>query len=241
MAFKGLKGLHGIAAQSVGQGRNKLRRMAPAKPMRRAERRVHLLSVARVIILAEGIRGLTMASLAERAGVSKPVVYDHFDNREMVAIALLDEHFEEAATFVTNRIGDAKTIYEYMEIAIDSLFELQSRDNFRIRNITNGFSSSSDVNEVYLQQQKRTHEVFWGLVRQQMVAESASEVAAYVLMTMVGNTVSEFVGRNNPDDRETLKRMVNGAVRSMLPEQGPIPSTPADVLEAAAKDRQLIP
>lgn len=54
---------------------------APARrPARlpRAERRGQLLEVARVVFAAHGYAGTSMDEIAERADVSKPVVYQHF-------------------------------------------------------------------------------------------------------------------------------------------------------------------
>ncbi|WP_220347855.1 TetR/AcrR family transcriptional regulator [Alkalilimnicola ehrlichii] len=56
--------------------------------MNRGERRAQLLDVAQLIIQEEGTDGLTLGYLAERAGVSKPIAYDHFGSRAGLLIAL---------------------------------------------------------------------------------------------------------------------------------------------------------
>jgi AcrR family transcriptional regulator len=53
-----------------------------------AERRRQLLEVARRIVREEGADGLTLGHLAVKAGVSKPVVYDHFPTRSKLLIEL---------------------------------------------------------------------------------------------------------------------------------------------------------
>lgn len=57
-------------------------------------RRAQLLGVAREIIKDEGTDALTLARLAERAGVSKPIAYDHFGTRAGLLAALF-RTFEE--------------------------------------------------------------------------------------------------------------------------------------------------
>lgn len=57
-------------------------------------RRAQLLDVAYEIITEEGTDVLTLARLAERAGVSKPVAYDHFSTRAGLLVALF-RHFDE--------------------------------------------------------------------------------------------------------------------------------------------------
>ncbi len=53
-----------------------------------AERRRQLLETARTIICEEGADRLTLGYLAHRAGVSKPVAYDHFGTRSGLLIEL---------------------------------------------------------------------------------------------------------------------------------------------------------
>ncbi len=54
----------------------------------RAQRRQQLLDFGRLMVREEGVDQLTLGKLAERAGVSKPVVYDHFPTRSALLIAL---------------------------------------------------------------------------------------------------------------------------------------------------------
>ncbi len=66
----------------------------------RADRRSQLLDVARSLIEEEGADALTLASVAEKAGVSKPMAYDHFETRTGLLLALLedaDRHYEGVA------------------------------------------------------------------------------------------------------------------------------------------------
>ncbi len=44
--------------------------------------------MARTIVREEGADRLTLGHLAERAGLSKPVIYDHFETRSVLLIAL---------------------------------------------------------------------------------------------------------------------------------------------------------
>ncbi|MDQ0314594.1 TetR/AcrR family transcriptional regulator [Amorphus orientalis] len=54
----------------------------------KAERRHQLLDTALAIVREEGTDRLSLGHLAERAGVSKPVAYDHFGDRSGLLIAL---------------------------------------------------------------------------------------------------------------------------------------------------------
>lgn len=56
-----------------------------------AHRRAQLVAVARDVIATEGTDALTLGHLAERAGVSKPVVYDHFSSRSALLLSLYED------------------------------------------------------------------------------------------------------------------------------------------------------
>jgi AcrR family transcriptional regulator len=59
-----------------------------ARRLSQAQRRHQLLETALVIIREEGADRLTLGHLAARAGISKPVAYDHFGTRSGLLIAL---------------------------------------------------------------------------------------------------------------------------------------------------------
>ena len=56
--------------------------------MPKAARRAQLLETARRIVRESGTDALSLGSLAERAGVSKPITYTHFETRSGLMIAL---------------------------------------------------------------------------------------------------------------------------------------------------------
>ncbi|MGK3959576.1 TetR/AcrR family transcriptional regulator [Sorangium sp. So ce118] len=58
------------------------------KRLPKAERREQLLETAERIVREEGTEALTLGHLAERAGVSKPIAYQHFETRSGLLIAL---------------------------------------------------------------------------------------------------------------------------------------------------------
>lgn len=63
--------------------------------MPRRERRAQLLHAARQVFVAEGYHAAAMDDIAEQAGVSKPVLYQHFPGKLELYLALLDEQADE--------------------------------------------------------------------------------------------------------------------------------------------------
>lgn len=63
----------------------------PRRRMSREERQRQLLDVAWRLVRDEGTEALTLGHLAEQAGVTKPVVYDHFSTRSGLLAALYQD------------------------------------------------------------------------------------------------------------------------------------------------------
>ena len=83
---------------------------ATARRLPREARRRQLLEAALGIVRAEGADKLTLGYLAERAGVSKPVVYDHFATRSLLLIELyrMIDH-DRVAAFQASMAGGGRT------------------------------------------------------------------------------------------------------------------------------------
>ena len=66
------------------------------RPVRlpRSARRKQLLAAAQEVFVAQGYHAAAMDDIAERAGVSKPVLYQHFPGKLELYLALLDTHAE---------------------------------------------------------------------------------------------------------------------------------------------------
>jgi AcrR family transcriptional regulator len=69
----------------------------------RQARRRQLLGAAQEVFVAQGYHAAAMDDIAERAGVSKPVLYQHFPGKLELYLALLEEH----ATALVERVRDA--------------------------------------------------------------------------------------------------------------------------------------
>jgi AcrR family transcriptional regulator len=58
--------------------------------MRGPERKAQLLAVARRVFGRKGFHGVSMDDVAKEAGVTKPILYDHFSSKEALYLSLLD-------------------------------------------------------------------------------------------------------------------------------------------------------
>jgi AcrR family transcriptional regulator len=68
--------------------------------MAKDERRRQLLDTALAIVRDEGTDALTLARLAERAGVTKPIAYEHFGTRAGLLVALFRDYDDRTTVAV---------------------------------------------------------------------------------------------------------------------------------------------
>lgn len=61
----------------------------------RSARRKQLREAAQEVFIAQGYHAAAMDDIAERAGVSKPVLYQHFPGKLDLYLALLDKHCDD--------------------------------------------------------------------------------------------------------------------------------------------------
>lgn len=76
------------------------------KKLPRADRRAQLLDVAHTIVREQGTDALTLGALAEHAGVSKPITYNHFETRAGLMIALYQEIMDRQVRALAAAIED---------------------------------------------------------------------------------------------------------------------------------------
>lgn len=75
--------------------------------MSKCERRDQLLQLAAEIVVTDGAERLTLQTLADRAGVSKPITYNHFCDRKGLLVQLYRCYDEELVAEI-QAIPDSK-------------------------------------------------------------------------------------------------------------------------------------
>ena len=71
----------------------------------RTERRAQLLEAALAVFVENGYHQAAMDDIAARAGVSKPVLYQHFPGKLELYLALIDRHASELVQLVRDALA----------------------------------------------------------------------------------------------------------------------------------------
>ncbi|MDT2022110.1 TetR/AcrR family transcriptional regulator [Methylocella sp. CPCC 101449] len=88
------------------------KRSAPPSPRRRLardDRHHQLLEVSWRLIRTEGTDALTLGRLAEQAGVTKPLVYDHFGTRDGLLVALYQDYDVRQTAVMDSALAASKS------------------------------------------------------------------------------------------------------------------------------------
>lgn len=102
--------------------------------MTAAQRREQLLEIARELFAEKGFEGTSVEEIAARAGVSKPVVYEHFGGKEGMYAVVVDREVQALTTALTVALeegGHPKAIVERTALALLTYIE-ENEDGFRV-------------------------------------------------------------------------------------------------------------
>ncbi|HEY9391338.1 MAG TPA: TetR/AcrR family transcriptional regulator [Mycobacteriales bacterium] len=97
------------------------------------ERRQQLLDVSRARFAERGFDGTSIEEIAARAGVSKPVVYEHFGGKEGLYAVVVDREISRLLERVTSALtgGHPRELLEQAAMALLSYVDDET-DGFRI-------------------------------------------------------------------------------------------------------------
>lgn len=91
--------------------------------MTATQRREQLIVVGRDIFAASGVQGATVEEIAAQAGVTKPVVYEHFGGKEGLYAVVVDRAIQSLIAAITDAIADPADIRTLVERAMLAMLE----------------------------------------------------------------------------------------------------------------------
>jgi len=89
----------------------------------RSARRKQLMAAAQEVFVANGYHAAAMDDIADRAGVSKPVLYQHFPGKLELYLALLDLHTTELVGAVRSAMAATTDNAERVHNAVSAYFD----------------------------------------------------------------------------------------------------------------------
>jgi AcrR family transcriptional regulator len=98
-----------------------------------AQRRAQLLDVGRALFAERGYEGTSVEEIASRAGVSKPVVYEHFGGKEGLYAVVVDREVQRLIASFTSALSaqSPELLLQQATLALLTYVEDEA-DGFRI-------------------------------------------------------------------------------------------------------------
>ncbi|NLT54237.1 MAG: TetR/AcrR family transcriptional regulator [Actinomycetales bacterium] len=184
---------------------------SPARSRRlpRDARRAQLLRAAGEVFVARGYHAAGMDEIADRAGVSKPVLYQHFPGKLDLYLALLDQHTAELLEAVRTALSSTTDNKQRVAATISAYFRFVDREDEPFRLVfESDLTNESQVRERVDAVTRSSAEAIAAVIAEDTgLPAGQAEVLAVALAGMAHVTARYWIssGRRIPlDDAERL-------------------------------------
>lgn len=182
----------------------------PARLPRDA-RRAQLLQAALHIFTTKGYHAAAMDDIAERAGVSKPVLYQHFSSKLELYLALLDFGSKELIAKLAEALDSTRDNGQRVLAAVQAYFSFvdDSAAAFRLLFETDLFNE-----EQVRERLQRTDDECAALLREVIAEDTGlnseeSTMLAFGLMGMAQMSALRWLRGTEPRDRDRAAELIS--------------------------------
>lgn len=95
--------------------------------MARADRREQLVDTAQQVFVSSGFAGASMEDVADQAGVTKPVIYDHFGSKDGLLTAVISRLGEQMLGAIADAVVGTGSPREALESGLTAYFRFVDR------------------------------------------------------------------------------------------------------------------
>jgi AcrR family transcriptional regulator len=139
---------------------------APRKRLPRAERRELILESAGRLFGERGYMHVTLDQVATAAGVTKPILYRHFDSKKALYLALLERHRDDLPRFF-ERVPADLSFDERGEAILEVWFDYVSEHGYAWRMLFRDAGGDEEIRAFRRANYDRAREVLAGFIRSQ--------------------------------------------------------------------------
>ena len=97
--------------------------IAVRQRLTRDERRARILDAASQVFADRGYDGASIEEIADAAGITRPVIYDHFASKRDLHVLLLELHMEQLLEFMGERVASEDSSEARLEAGMRAFFE----------------------------------------------------------------------------------------------------------------------
>lgn len=151
--------------------------------MRSEDRRRQLLDVARDVFADRGFSATIMDDVAFAAGVTKPVLYQHFESKRALFIAVLEDCGERLIGNIVTATRQGETLREQMVQGFNAYFDFVRNDDSGFR-LLFGASARNDTD--FAEVTNKVLEHFASSVTSLIITEIPDEERALIAHSLIG-------------------------------------------------------
>jgi AcrR family transcriptional regulator len=187
-----------------------------SRRLSKAERRRQLLDAALLIVREEDADRLTLGHLAVRAGVSKPVVYDHFSTRSVLLIELykwIDT--ERINVFRSAMAGTSQTLEQTAQMLASAYIQCAADHTDEFHAVGAALAGSNEKAVVFQELLDNCVQMFMDVLKPHGAVSVAELERRCTGLVGAGEALSGATvrGRQTMDEAiDTLSALIHGAL-----------------------------
>ena len=187
--------------------------------MRAPERREQLLQVARKVFAQRGYHTVTMDDVASEAGITKPILYDHFPSKRDLYRGLLEVDLATLRKRIEAALESSPGNRERIRASFQAYFDFMDDEGEGFRLL---MKEAVGAEEEFRELVGRFREDVLGAVTEVMIRESQgrlsrqeAEDVALGLIGMAETVAQHEPGRSKRERRKTVETLVRLAWRGI--------------------------
>ena len=176
----------------------------------RHERRRQLLDAALEVFVSQGYHAAAMDDIAERAGVSKPVLYQHFPGKLELYLALLDQSVDELVATVRDALESTTDNKQRVAATFTAYFEYVAGEGQAFRLVfESDLSNEAAVRERLERGQQECAQMISQMVEQDAgLDDDEAHLLSVAMVGLAQVTARYWLTTRDHIPRETAEQLV---------------------------------
>jgi len=174
-----------------------------------ARRRRQLLEVARRVFAERGFHDASMNDIAIAAGVTKPVLYQHFASKRELFAELLRDVGRDLQDAITKAVTAAETPRQMVELGFSAYFAFvdEHRNAFQLF-YGGSMARDTEFAEVVSQTESAVAGLVAGLIEIDGLSDSQRQVLGHGIVGMIEGASIHWLRSSSDADPETLAQQL---------------------------------
>jgi AcrR family transcriptional regulator len=176
----------------------------------RNARRTQLLGAAREVFVAQGYHAAAMDEIAERAGVSKPVLYQHFPSKRDLYLALLEQHTDEVVGAIRDALASTPDNKQRVAATMEAYYAFIDSESESFRLVfESDFTSDPEVRDLLDRMQRGCAEAIAEVIAEDTGLPAAEAELLAIGLTGISHVTARYwIPAGRPIPRETAAALV---------------------------------